>query len=158
MFAHFKTSLLIFLYCLMEQAWLATTFFEDEMPLCCGISSNTMGCPLQKNVLADRRRAIQAHQQSAETYNTYQCTLLPPDESGFGGLVASMLAPGTQDRGFEPGWSRRIFQGEKIHSMPSFGGEVKPSVPCCRFAACKRILRFTWKSEPQAKLTGHFSP
>jgi hypothetical protein len=29
------------------------------------------------------------------------------------------------------------FSGEKIHSMPSFGGEVKPSVPCRRFAACK---------------------
>jgi hypothetical protein len=50
------------------------------------------------------------------------------------------------------------FSGEKIHSMPSFGGEVKPSVPCRRFAACKRSLRFTWKSESQAKLTGHFSP
>jgi hypothetical protein len=29
---------------------------------------------------------------------------------------------------------------EKIYSMPSFGGEVKPSVPCRRFSACKRIL------------------
>jgi hypothetical protein len=42
--------------------------------------------------------------------------------------------------------------------MPSFGGEVMPSVPCHRFVACKRTLRFTWKSEPQAKLTGYFSP
>jgi hypothetical protein len=39
----------------------------------------------------------------------------------------------------------RIFQGEKIHSMPSFGGEVKPSVPCHRFATCKRFLNVTWK-------------
>jgi len=29
---------------------------------------------------------------------------------------------------------------EKILITPSFGGEVKPSVPCHRFAACKRIL------------------
>jgi hypothetical protein len=36
--------------------------------------------------------------------------------------------------------SRRIFKGEKILSTPSFGGEVKPSVPCRRFAACKRYL------------------
>jgi hypothetical protein len=36
--------------------------------------------------------------------------------------------------------SRRIFWGYKIHSMPSFGGEVKPSVPCRRFAACKLCL------------------
>jgi hypothetical protein len=27
------------------------------------------------------------------------------------------------------------FSGEKILSMPSFGGEVKPSVPCHSFAA-----------------------
>ena len=39
-----------------------------------------------------------------------------------------------------PGRSRRIFKGEKILSTPSFGGEVKPCVPCCRFAACKRSL------------------
>jgi hypothetical protein len=50
------------------------------------------------------------------------------------------------------------FSGTKIHSMPSFGGEVTPSVPCCKFAACKRALWFTWKSESQAKLTAHFSP
>jgi len=30
--------------------------------------------------------------------------------------------------------------GEKIFSTPSFGGEVKPSVLCRRFAACKRSL------------------
>jgi hypothetical protein len=35
------------------------------------------------------------------------------------------------------------FSGEKIHIMPSFGGEVKPSVPCRRFAACKRTLRLS---------------
>ena len=33
-----------------------------------------------------------------------------------------------------------ISKGEKILSTPSFGGEVKPSVPCHRFAACKRSL------------------
>jgi len=27
-----------------------------------------------------------------------------------------------------------------IFSTPSFGGELKPSVPCRRFAACKRSL------------------
>jgi hypothetical protein len=36
-----------------------------------------------------------------------------------------MLASGTQDRGFAPDRSRRIFPAGKIHSMPSFGGEVK---------------------------------
>jgi hypothetical protein len=57
-----------------------------------------------------------------------------------------MLTSGTQLRGFEPGRSRRIFRGEKILSMPSFGGEVKPSVPCRRFVA------FVGKS------TSYFSP
>jgi hypothetical protein len=51
-----------------------------------------------------------------------------------------VLAFGTQVRGFKPGRSRRIFKGEKILSTPSFGGEVKPSVLCRRFAACKRSL------------------
>ena len=58
-------------------------------------------------------------------------------DSGFGGLVVSMLASGTLVRGFEPGWSRWIFSGVRIIlSMPSFGGEVKESVPCPRFAPC----------------------
>jgi hypothetical protein len=57
-------------------------------------------------------------------------------ESGFDGLEVSMLASGTQDRGFAPGQSRQIFLGEKILSMPSFRREVKPFAPCRRFAAC----------------------
>jgi hypothetical protein len=52
----------------------------------------------------------------------------------------SVLAFGIQVRGFKPGWSRRSFKGEKILSTPSFGGEVKPSVPCRRFTACERSL------------------
>jgi hypothetical protein len=36
------------------------------------------------------------------------------------------------------------FSGEKkILSAPSFGGEVKPSVPCRSFAACKKFLSIT---------------
>ena len=46
----------------------------------------------------------------------------------------------TQVRGFKLGRRRRISKGEKIISTPSFGGEVKPSVPCRRFTACKRTL------------------
>ena len=52
---------------------------------------------------------------------------------------------GTQIRGFAPGRSRRIFRA-KVLSTPSFGGEVKPSVPCRSFTACKRSLNVTWKS------------
>ena len=35
-------------------------------------------------------------------------------QSGFGDIGVSALAFGTQVRGFKPGRSRRIFQGEKI--------------------------------------------
>jgi hypothetical protein len=74
--------------------------------------------------------------------------------SGCSGLVVSMLASGTRVRGFKPGWSCRIFSGDiKIHSMPSFGGEVKPSVPCRSFTACKRSVHLPWKSQ---NWIGHF--
>jgi hypothetical protein len=56
--------------------------------------------------------------------------------SGFNGLVVSMLSSGTQDRGFAPGRSCRIFRARKILSMPSFGRKVRPFAACCRFVAC----------------------
>jgi len=54
----------------------------------------------------------------------------------------SVLAFGTQVRGFAVG-----FLGRKILSTPSFGEEVKPSVPCRSFTACKRSLNVTRKSQ-----------
>ena len=63
-----------------------------------------------------------------------------------------MLAFGTQHRGFEAGF----FHGEKILSTPSFGREVKPSVPCRRFAACKRSLKEAWKPLFSAKICRPF--
>jgi hypothetical protein len=67
----------------------------------------------------------------------------PPNQNvvALGGLVVSVLATGPKVRGFKPGRGRWIFKGDKIRSTPSFGGEVKPSVPCRRFTACKRTLR-----------------
>jgi hypothetical protein len=40
-----------------------------------------------------------------------------------------MLASGTQDSGFAPDRSRRIFPAGKIHSMPSFGRRSKIIYP-----------------------------
>ena len=40
----------------------------------------------------------------------------------------SVLAFGTQVRGFTPDRSRRIFRAKKILCTSSFGGDVKPSV------------------------------
>jgi hypothetical protein len=63
----------------------------------------------------------------------------------FGGLGVSVLASGTQVRGFKPDRCR-IFKGGKVISTPSFGRELKPWVPCRRFVACKRSLNVPWKS------------
>ena len=68
----------------------------------------------------------------------------------------SVLAFSTQVCGFKPGWSRRIFRAKKILRTPSFGGEVKPSVPCRRFAACKRSLNLRG-SRNLGKITGHLA-
>ena len=85
-------------------------------------------------------------------YHTYL------DDSGFGGLVVSMLASGTQDRGFDPGRSRRIFRAKKKSTacLPWGGSKAVSHV-----ADLRGMLKnpgFTWKSKSQAKLTGHFSP
>jgi hypothetical protein len=61
------------------------------------------------------------------------------ESSGFGGLVVSVLASGTQHRGFAPD-----------RSLPSFGGKVTYSVPCPSFGACKR----TQLSSKNCEITG----
>jgi hypothetical protein len=96
----------------------------------------------------------------------YQCgwfcqnvrNCLPPDASGFGGLEVACWPLVPKFASSNPAEAVRFFRAKKILSTPSFGGEVKPSVPCRRFMACKRSLWFMWKSESQAKLIGHFSP
>ena len=105
---------------------------------------------------------LKLHVKNYEYLNSYcsQSTYLPASETthtqthdaatsqinvtiysqfdGFGGLVVSMLASGTQVCGFKPGESCWIFTGVKILSIPSSGKEVKESVPCPSFAGCKR--------------------
>jgi hypothetical protein len=68
----------------------------------------------------------------------------------------SVLAFSTQVRRFKPGRSRRIFWAKKLLSTPSFGGEVKPSVPCRRFTACKISLNLCG-SRNLGKITGYLS-
>jgi len=60
--------------------------------------------------------------------------------SGFGGLGVACCLEVPKFAGSNPAKAVRIFQGKKILSTPSFGREVKPWVPCRRFAACKRSL------------------
>ena len=64
----------------------------------------------------------------------------------------SVLAFGTQVRGFSPGRSRRIFRAKKSSARLPSEGEVKPSVPCRSFTACKRSLNVTCKSAVRQNL------
>ena len=68
----------------------------------------------------------------------------------------SVLAFSIQVRGYKSGRSHRIFMAKKILSTPSFVGEVKPSVPCRRFAAYKRSLNLCG-SRNLGKITGQIS-
>jgi hypothetical protein len=69
-----------------------------------------------------------------------------PKSERFRWSRGSVLAFGTQVRGFTPCRSRRIFRAKKILTTSFFGGEVKPSVSCRNFTACKRSLNVAWKT------------
>ena len=61
--------------------------------------------------------------------------------SGFGGLGVACWPLEPKFAGSNPAEAVGFLRGEKkFLSTPSFGGEVKPSVPCRRFAACKISL------------------
>jgi hypothetical protein len=78
--------------------------------------------------------------------------------SGFGGLGVACCLSVPKFAGSNLAEAVIIFQGEKILSTPSFVGEVKPSVPCRRFAACKRFLIEMWKSTFRQNYRPTFSP
>jgi hypothetical protein len=44
--------------------------------------------------------------------------------------MVSVLAIGPKVCGFKPGQGDGFLKATKLHSTPSFGGEVEPSVPC----------------------------
>jgi hypothetical protein len=67
--------------------------------------------------------------------------------------VVSMLASGTRVRGFQSGRSRRIFSGEKILSMPSFGRDVKPFED---LRHVKEPYNLPWKSQVIGKISQPF--
>ena len=72
--------------------------------------------------------------------------------SCFGGLEVACWPLVSKFTGSNPAEAVTFFRAEKILSAPSFGGEVKPSFPCRRFTACKRILNATWKSGISSKI------
>ena len=66
--------------------------------------------------------------------------------SGFGCLEEAWWPWVHKFAGSNPTEAVGFFRAKKILNTPSFGGEVKPPVPCRRFTACKRSLNVTWKS------------
>jgi len=69
----------------------------------------------------------------------------------------SVLAFGTQARGFKPDRSRRILRAKKILSMPSFGAEVKPSVPCRKINGHVQEPESDVEVATFGKIPSHFS-
>jgi hypothetical protein len=61
--------------------------------------------------------------------------------SGFGGLEIACWPLVPKFAGPNPAEAVGFLKAKKTLSTPSFGGEVKPSVPFRRFVACKRSLK-----------------
>jgi hypothetical protein len=72
-----------------------------------------------------------------------QQSMLMPPTSGFGGLAVSMLASGTQDRGFE--------------KNPQHAFLRRGSKAVCPHVAALRHVKESY-NDPTINLTSHFSP
>jgi len=81
-----------------------------------------------------------------------QADPFPSDIHGFGGLGVACWPLVPKFVGSNP--AKAV---GKFLSTPSFGGEVKPSVPCRRFAACKRSLNLSGGRNLGKITTGHLS-
>ena len=92
--------------------------------------------------------------QCGRTAGEYNCIadVVTITRSGFGGLEVAYWPLVPKFAGSNPAEVVGFFRAKKILSMPSFGGEVKPSVPCRRFTACKRSMNATWKSGISGKI------
>ena len=66
--------------------------------------------------------------------------MIEQQESIFGGLEVTCWPLVPKFAGSDPAEAVG-FLWRKILSTPSFGGEVKPSVPCRSFTACKKIRK-----------------
>jgi hypothetical protein len=66
---------------------------------------------------------------------------------GFGGLEVACWPLVTKFAGSHPAEAVGFLGRKKILWTPSFGEEVKPSVPSRTFTACKRSLNVTCKSK-----------
>ena len=111
----------------MNWKWSGTKPADTES-LSCNLPEGTQEKLLKISVIP--RSSSEPCTSSREVRKHYQLIKLPRwykwDFSfltGFGGLVVSMLASGTQDRGFDPGRSRRIFRAKKSTVCLPWGGK-----------------------------------
>ena len=74
---------------------------------------------------------------------------------GFSGLGLACWPLVPKFAGSNPAEAFGFFSAKKILSTPSFGGEVQPSVPCRRFATCKRSLNLSGRRN-LGKITGNY--
>ena len=114
--------------------------------------TTTLTAALMPPVLSPRVRYTASSDVLVTQSSLNFCLYKPVKHSGFGGLEVACWPLVPKFAGSNPAEAVGFFQGEKILSTPSFGGEVKPSVPCRRFTACKRLLNATWKSGISGKI------
>jgi hypothetical protein len=91
-------------------------------------------------------------------YNYVEINQLNALNSGFGGLVVSMLASGTQVRGFKPGRNRRIFWGEKNPRHAFFRKGSKAVCPMSQICGMLKNPVITWKLGHRQNLSAISSP
>ena len=96
------------------------------------------------------------YSSNSDTQFIYWFLVTYPFLSGFGGLGVACWPLVPKFAGSNPTEAVGFLGQKKIPSTPSFGGDVKPSVPCRRFAACKRSLNLSG-SRNLGKITGHIS-
>ena len=96
--------------------------------------------PIKKNneLICSNVLGGQINSSSIVTVSAY-CLMILIDLSG-GGLGVACWPLVLKFAGSNPAEVVGFLRAKKILSTPSFGVEIKPSVPCRRFAACKRSL------------------
>jgi hypothetical protein len=97
------------------------------------------------------RKIVIDHTQSVCTHDKLSLLNTPMEKqevyySGFSGLEVACWPLVLKFAGSHPAEAVGFFRAKKILSTSSFGGEVKLSVPCRSFTACKRSPNVTWKS------------
>ena len=89
-------------------------------------------------------------------WSTYMANICYIVSIGFGGLEVACWPLVPKFTGSNPTEAVGFFRAKKILSTPSFGGKVKPSVPCRRFTVCKRSLNATWSRAFSGKIHRSF--